>query len=92
MVWALAGSGRVLSVSHSGPYGTHVIVRGRKGNDWLFAHLSAVSVRVGQVVSNGARIGRTGATGNATGDHLHLERAKGAWRYGNVRRPPVYDY
>ena len=38
-----------------------------------YAHLSAVSVDVDVVLTQGAYIGRVGETGNVTGPHLHLE-------------------
>ena len=45
------------------------------GNGWitLYAHLSAVDVSVGTQLQGGEQIGRVGATGNATGPHLHIE-------------------
>jgi murein DD-endopeptidase MepM/ murein hydrolase activator NlpD len=40
---------------------------------FYFAHLSAVSVKVGQVVKQGDLIGVEGSTGNSSGSHLHYE-------------------
>jgi murein DD-endopeptidase MepM/ murein hydrolase activator NlpD len=45
----------------------------------VYAHLSRIDVRHGQNVSQGQRVGAVGATGWATGPHLHFEfRVNGA--------------
>ena len=45
----------------------------------MYAHLSKVIVRRGQNVLTGTRVGLVGATGDASGPHLHFEvRLRGA--------------
>jgi murein DD-endopeptidase MepM/ murein hydrolase activator NlpD len=59
--WSLGGWGRLVTIEHSSRTRTH------------YAHLSRVGVRVGQRVEARQRIGRVGASGHATGPHLHFE-------------------
>jgi murein DD-endopeptidase MepM/ murein hydrolase activator NlpD len=71
---ASAGFGRVAFTGDSpSGWGRFVIVRHRFGVRTLYAHLSAIHVRPGAVVAAGARIARVGATGTASGPHLHFE-------------------
>lgn len=55
-------------------YGRYVMID--HGNGWstLYAHLSAASVRPGQRVSQGQRIGSLGNSGGSSGAHLHFEQ------------------
>ncbi|MBO4259228.1 transglycosylase family protein [Streptomyces griseorubiginosus] len=66
-------AGRVVTAGWGGSYGYQVVIRHADGRYTQYGHLSAISVRAGQSVSEGQRIGRSGATGNATGPHLHFE-------------------
>jgi len=50
----------------------------------LFAHLSSIGVREGDVVKTGDVIGEVGATGRVTGPHLHW-----AVRVGGARVDPL---
>ncbi|WP_030750564.1 transglycosylase family protein [Streptomyces sp. NRRL S-31] len=68
-----AAAGRVVSAGWGGSYGYQVVLRHADGRYTQYAHLSAISVRAGQGVTAGQRIGRSGSTGNVTGPHLHFE-------------------
>lgn len=54
-------------------YGNLVILKHNNGIDSYYAHLSKVEVKTGQSVDTSTEIGKMGATGHATGSHLHLE-------------------
>jgi murein DD-endopeptidase MepM/ murein hydrolase activator NlpD len=69
-----AGSGRVVFAGlHTGGWGKLVVVKHGSGVRTLYAHLSRINVKLGRHVSTGARLGLIGATGQATGPHLHFE-------------------
>ncbi|MFJ8029151.1 transglycosylase family protein [Streptomyces sp. NPDC096032] len=68
-----AEAGQVVSAGWGGSYGYQVVLRHTDGRYTQYAHLSAISVRAGQHVTAGRRIGRSGSTGNVTGPHLHFE-------------------
>ena len=57
----MAGYGNIVIVSHPG------------GLETRYAPQSAMSVAAGQPVAAGDVIGAVGATGDATGPHLHFE-------------------
>ncbi|MET7683245.1 transglycosylase family protein [Streptomyces sp. NPDC005423] len=66
-------TGEVVSAGWGGSYGYQVVIRHSDGRYSQYGHLSAISVKAGQTVGTGQRIGRSGATGNVTGPHLHFE-------------------
>lgn len=75
MVWATA-SGRVVHAGWSGGYGNMVEIDHGNGYRSRYGHLSRVSVRQGQRVDQKTPVGLVGATGLATGPHLHYELIK----------------
>jgi murein DD-endopeptidase MepM/ murein hydrolase activator NlpD len=60
-------------------YGQLVVITHRLGVTTWYAHLSSISARRGTCLAAGGRVGGVGATGHATGPHLHFEvRLRGA--------------
>lgn len=66
-----AGYGNTVEIDHGGGFKTR------------YAHLSSISVRVGQRVAIGSRVGAMGSTGRSTGPHLHYE----VWVNGKAQNP-----
>jgi murein DD-endopeptidase MepM/ murein hydrolase activator NlpD len=67
-----ANRGRIVHAGWLGIYGNCVIVDHGMGLQSLYAHLSSIGVRVGDLVERDGELGRSGATGLAGGDHLHF--------------------
>ncbi len=68
------GDGTVTTAGTQNGYGKVIYVKHLNGKDSsVYAHLSRIDVKVGQKVSQGEVIGAVGATGRATGPHLHFE-------------------
>jgi len=67
-----ANAGKVLNASWLGIYGNCVIIDHGWGVASLYGHLSSFDVKVGDSVTRGQTIGRSGMTGLAGGDHLHF--------------------
>ena len=70
-------NGRVKEAGYHYSYGNHVIIDHNNGYLTLYAHMSRINVKEGQVVARGDVIGYVGMTGIATGPHVHYEIWKG---------------
>ena len=67
-----ANAGTVVNASWLGIYGNCVIIDHGMGVQSLYGHLSSFDVKLGDSVTKGQTIGRSGMTGLAGGDHLHF--------------------
>ena len=59
--------------SDPGGYGKMLVIMHNYGFKTLYAHMSEVYIRVGDIIPKGTLIGLTGNSGNSTGPHLHYE-------------------
>ncbi len=60
------------SSGYNGGYGNYIVISHEGSCQTQYSHLSSVSVAVGDKVSMGETIGRSGNTGRSTGPHLHF--------------------
>lgn len=80
-----AEGGRVVSVIRQNfAYGWHVIVDHGGGLQTLYAHLSGIEVKEGDLIKKGEVLGQMGCTGRCTGTHLHFEV-----RQNGIAQPPL---
>lgn len=68
-----AASGVVTAASVRGGYGNLVEIAHPDGSRTRYGHLARILVGVGSMVRRGETVGLAGATGRATGSHLHFE-------------------
>ena len=68
-----AAAGTIILAGPNGGYGNLVVVDHGNGLSTAYAHLSSISVSVGQSVGQGTVVGGMGTTGHSTGVHLHFE-------------------
>ena len=66
-------AGVVPQAGYSGSYGNLIVVDHGFGLETRYGHLSGFNVQKGAQVKRGEMIGRLGATGRTTGNHLHYE-------------------
>lgn len=77
-------AGKVILIGDYFFNGRTVFLDHGQGMISMFCHLSAIDVKVGQTVARGETIARVGATGRATGPHLHWNMS-----LNNVRVDPA---
>ena len=75
--------GRIRFAGVQGAYGNVVWIDHGGEVLTVYAHLSEIRVRNGDAVEPGMVIGLSGASGNASGPHLHFE----VWRWGRQVDP-----
>lgn len=78
--------GRVSDTGYNGVFGNYVIISHQENYQTLYGHLSSISAKEGQTVSQGAVIGKSGNSGYSTGPHLHFGLFKG----GTALNPQKY--
>jgi len=66
-------TGKVVYAGFKSDYGNHIIIDHQNGYKTLYAHLSKILVKKGDIVEKGEKIGIMGSTGRSTGVHLHFE-------------------
>ena len=79
-------SGRVVTATYNASYGYYIDILHEDGAVTRYAHCSKILVVVGEYVLQGENIALVGSTGNATGNHVHLEVRIG----GSAKNPSGY--
>ncbi|MFX3637382.1 MAG: LysM peptidoglycan-binding domain-containing M23 family metallopeptidase [Candidatus Pristimantibacillus sp.] len=70
-------NGKVITADYNSSFGNHVIIDHRNGYKTVYAHLSKIKVKKGDLLEKGDLLGIMGTTGRSTGVHLHFEIRKG---------------
>ncbi len=65
--------GRVIFTGYNGNYGKTVVIIHPHGYKTIYSHLHKITVKRGQAVQQGEKIGLLGNSGRSTGPHLHFE-------------------
>jgi murein DD-endopeptidase MepM/ murein hydrolase activator NlpD len=66
-------AGTITAAAYDGAYGNKTVLRSDDGTELWFCHQTRFAVTVGERVEAGQLIGFVGRTGNATGNHVHIE-------------------
>lgn len=86
-----AASGEVVEAGWSGDFGLMIRIRHSAEIETVYAHLSrpAPHLRTGRQVRQDEIIGDVGATGNASGPHLHFEVRRNGRARDPLALPPL---
>jgi murein DD-endopeptidase MepM/ murein hydrolase activator NlpD len=68
--------GEVIIAKYSSGYGNYIVINHGSGITTLYAHNSKLLVKVGDKVTGGQVISKSGNTGYSTGPHMHFEVRK----------------
>lgn len=83
--------GTVLAAGQDDGYGNYVKIRHADGYTTLYGHCSKLLVRAGETVTMGQEIALVGATGKATGPHLHFELMHDGYYYNPEFTSPPHE-
>ena len=84
--------GRISAAGENGSLGRYVCIAQGADVQVLYAHCQTVEVDVGAVVRAGETVARVGATGDATGNHVHIQISVGDTVYNPGGVVPVSRY
>jgi murein DD-endopeptidase MepM/ murein hydrolase activator NlpD len=85
-------AGKITYVAYQDLAGYYVVEHADDGRDYVFMHLQkgSAAVKEGDRVATGGAIGNVGATGDASGPHLHFEIwVDGPWQFGGHPVDPL---
>lgn len=71
-----SGHGKVIDAGFREDLGNFIKIKHKYGFESIYGHLSKISVKKGEVVIKGQKIGKVGSTGKVTGPHLHYTLKK----------------
>nr|WP_255724596.1 M23 family metallopeptidase [Shimazuella soli] len=83
-----SASGKVKKIGNLGnrSYGKYVYIDHGNGWETRYAHLSNISVKKGQTIEAGQKIGNVGTSGNSSAPHLHFEE-----KHNGVIKPVYFN-
>ncbi len=84
--------GKVIAVGENDSFGKYIRLCHGEDVEVLYAHCSAILAQEGTVVRGGDRVALVGATGDATGDHVHIEISDDGLIYDPTRVVPIMRY